>query len=99
MKQKPSDYFLGAILRGYEKEAAEHPDKAATCSGIWDQVCMECIQKSGAFAEMFAWDTRKGHHNRIGTIMETIEAGLVPSLRLDRTTHGGKPIVVRDSPQ
>lgn len=92
MKQKPSDYFCGAILRAYNQEALS--GKAVTPSGIWDRVCWECIQKSGAFVEMFAWDTRKAHQNRVGTIRDTIEAGFVPGLKMDLDGRG-RMIVVK----
>ena len=78
---KPSEYFLVAILRGYDAE--ELRGKAVTCSGIWNHVCMECLRRQNGFAIMFQWDTSKAQRkNRIGTIKECIERGLVPGLRL-----------------
>lgn len=87
----PSDYFLGAILRGYDAERAAHPDKPVTPSAIWDQAVMECLRRGqGSFTTLFEWDTSRGagRRNRIGTIAETIEAGLVPGLRLARDAKG-----------
>lgn len=76
----PSQRFVGAILRGYDKEAKSGE---VTCSGIWDQVVMECFGRSGAFQAMFEWDTSKAQtKNRIGTIAECIRRGHVPGLRL-----------------
>ena len=77
----PSEYFIGAILRGYAIE--EVRGKSVTCSAIWDQVCMECLRRQGGFQTMFAWDNSKAKSiNRIGTIQSCIERGLVPGLRL-----------------
>jgi len=89
---KPSERFLGAILRGFNAE--ERTGKAVTCSGIWDRVVMECLQEQGGFTTMFAWDTSQAMSiNRIGTIRECIERGLVPGLRL--LAQGRGLIVVR----
>jgi hypothetical protein len=89
---EPSDYFLGAIRRGYDAE--ERSGKTVTCSGIWDHVCMECLRRQGGFNTMFAWDNSKAKSiNRIGTIQECIERELVPGLRL--LSQGRGLIVVR----
>jgi len=90
-RQKPSEYFLGAILRGYEKEYADKGEVA--CSGIWNQVVIECLRASGAFPTMFEWDKRKGNVNRIGTIADCIRAGLVPGLRLEMNEKGRERVV------
>lgn len=78
---KPSEYFIGAILRGFNRAEAER-DGPVTCSSIWDYVVMECLHK-GDFETMFAWDTSTAKNkNRIRDIMECIERGHVPGLRL-----------------
>jgi hypothetical protein len=78
---KPSEYFVGAILRGFDRAEAER-DGPVTCSQIWDYVVMECLHKQD-FETMFTWDTSKAKNkNRIRDIMETIRRGLVPGLRL-----------------
>lgn len=82
VKQIPSEYFLGAILRGYAKAERDH-GRVEPCA-IWDNICMECMRVRGRFEAMFAWDTRKSEQNRIGTIIESLEAGLVPGLRVVR---------------
>ncbi len=92
-KRKPSEYFLGAILRGFDAESSAHPGRPVTASGIWDRICMECAPRLGAFEAMFAWDSRKGSVNRIGTIQETVAAGLVPGL-VAGVDARGRPIVV-----
>ena len=79
---KPSEYFVGAILRGFDKAEAER-DGPVTCSAIWDYVVMECLRRHDGFKTMFAWDTSTAQNkNRIGDIMECIERGHVPGLRL-----------------
>lgn len=84
---KPSQYFIGAILRGFDK--AEVKDKPVTCSMIWDYVVMECL-RAHDFNTMFAWDTSKAQNkNRIRDIMECIERGHVPGLRLNRLRSRG----------
>ena len=89
---KPSEYFMGAILRGYDAEAKI--SKPVTCSGIWDHVVMECLRRQGGFEIMFEWDTSKAQSiNRIGTIQECIKRGHVPGLRL--RADGNKLVVVR----
>jgi hypothetical protein len=90
MKDKPSEYFIGAILRGYLAEKAA--GKSVTPNAIWDHICMECLRERG-FERMFEWDTRKARQNRIGTIMEVIEQGWVPvsgGKRLEISYCGGK---------
>ncbi len=77
---KPSQYFVGAILRGFDKAEAE--GKSVTCSKIWDYVVVECLRQ-GDFETMFTWDTSTAKSkNRIGDIIECIERGYVPGLRL-----------------
>ena len=78
---KPSEYFVSAIRRGFDKAEAE-PDGPVTCSMIWDHVIVECLRK-GDFKNLFAWDTSIAQNkNRIGDIMECIRRGYVPGLRL-----------------
>ena len=90
---KPSEYFVGAILRGYDKEA--HSGEV-TCSGIWNHVVMECFRQTGGFTFMFGWDTSKAQNkNRIATIAESIRRGHVPGLRLAENERG-REIVVED---
>ena len=84
---KPSQYFVGAILRGYDQEAKN--GCAVTCSGIWDHIVMECMRQRGAFETMFEWDTSKARNiNRIGTIAECIRRGHVPRLQLAQDNRG-----------
>jgi len=80
-RNRPSENYLGAILRGYDK--AKQEGKEVTPSKIWDYVAMECLRTQGGFCTMFAWDSRKSV-NRVGDILEVIEAELVPGLRLVR---------------
>ena len=88
-RDQPSENYLGAILRGYDK--AKEKYAKVTPSEIWDFVVMECLHAPGGFRTMFAWDSRKSV-NRVGDILEIIEAGFVPGLRLER--QNGKAIVV-----
>ena len=68
---RPSEYFVGAILRGFNKAEAER-DGPVTCSQVWDYVVMECLHR-GDFESMFAWDTSKAKNkNRIRDIMECV---------------------------
>ena len=79
---QPSELFLGAILRAYDKAKAR--EGQVTCSKLWDYIVMECMRVCGGFTRMFAWDESKAKNkNRIRTIMETIERGHVPGLRVD----------------
>lgn len=88
---KPSEYFIGAILRGFDK--AESGGGQVTCSKIWDYIVMECLGRRDGFMLMFAWDTSTAKSkNRIKDIMECIERGYVPGLRL-RTA--GRSVVER----
>ena len=90
---KPSEYFLGAILRAYDKESAKH--ERVTCSALWDHVVMECLRASDGFRTMFAWDESKAKNkNRIHTIAETIRRGHVPGLALS-TDDRGREVVIR----
>ena len=88
-RDRPSEYYLGAILRGFDKAQEQHGQ--VTSSEIWDNVVMECLHSRDGFRAMFAWDNRKSV-NRVGDILEVIEAGFVPGLRIERTN--GKPVVV-----
>ncbi len=90
-RQKPSEYFLGAILRGYDKSVAERG--SASCADIWNYVCMECLRRTEGFLIMFEWDARKGNINRIGTIADCIKAGLVPGLELEQDERGRERVV------
>jgi len=81
-RDKPSENYLGAILRGYDKAKLEGTE--VTPSKIWNYVAMECFHMPGGFRTMFAWDSRKSSVNRVGDILEIIEAELVPGLRLVR---------------
>ncbi len=88
---RPSQHFVGAILRGYDKESK---NSEVTCSGIWDHIVMECFGRSGAFEAMFEWDTSKAQNtNRIGTIAECIQRGRVPGLRLDYNAKSREIVV------
>jgi hypothetical protein len=95
LKHRPSDLFTGTILQGFIAE--ERAGKSViTASAIWDHVCAHCLRSPGGFTVMFAWDTDKRQGtNRIGTILECIEAGYVPGLKLERNAKGGL-YVVRD---
>ena len=88
-RDKPSEYYLGAILRAYDR--AKKEGGQPTPSKLWDYVVMECLRSSGGFRTMFAWDRRKSV-NRVGDIMEVIEAGWVPGVRLEQ--QDGKAVVV-----
>jgi len=79
-RDKPSEYFIGAILRGYDAEVAAENDP--TPADIWNRIVIECIHR-GDFKTMFRWDTSKGESNRVRDIAECIERGFVPGLRLD----------------
>ena len=80
----PNQYFIGAILRGFDKAKAEGGGPV-TCSQIWDYVVMECLRQRDGFKMMFTWDTSKAQSkNRIGDIMECIRRGHVPGLQLRR---------------
>ena len=91
---RPSEHFLGALLRAYDRELAS--EGRVTCSGIWDGIVIECMRSPiGSFDLMFEWDKSKAQRkNRIGTIAETIRRGHVPGLSLD-TDERGREIVVR----
>jgi hypothetical protein len=89
---RPSEYFLGAILRAYDKEAVKGSE--VTCSALWDHIVIECLQGHDRFKTMFAWDKSKAKSkNRIGTIAETIRRGHVPDLALE-TNGRGREVVV-----
>ena len=83
---RPSEYFLGAILRAYDTAQAE--GRQVTPSALWDYVVMECLRR-GDFVTMFRWDTSTAKNkNRIRDIAECLERGLVPGLRLGRDDRG-----------
>jgi len=85
---KPSQPFLGAILRAYDRAIKERGGEVA-CSSLWDYVVMECFFAPGGFVTMFAWDESKAKNkNRIHTIAETIRRGHVPGLRLGENERG-----------
>ena len=89
---KPSELFLGAIQRGYDKE--KMPGKLVTCSDIWNQVVMECVRVQGGFITMFQWDKSKAKtKNRIRTIAECIRRGHVPGLQLGEDERGREIVV------
>lgn len=93
MKSQPSDYFVAAVLRGYDAEVAA--GRIGTPTGIWDRVCIECIETPDGFRNAFEWDTPRRKVNRIGTIRDCIAAGQVPGLRLT-TDDRGHLVVVKD---
>ena len=89
-RDQPSEHYLGAILRAYDK--AKKEGGQPTPSKLWDYVVMECLHSSGGFRTMFAWDRRK-NVNRVGDIMEVIEASFVPGLRIE---YEGRKAIVTD---
>ncbi len=94
-KNPPSELFVGAILRAFDKAAAS--GRPVEVNRIWDGICGECISGGqGSFSRMFEWDRSqvKGGVNRIGTIAETIAGGFVPGLALGRDAKG-REVVVR----
>ena len=92
-RDKPSEYFLGAILRGYDAEL--EAGRVPTVGGIWNQICMECIKRPGAFQTMFQWDTSKAKNgkNRLKDIAECFERELVPGLKLEHDRRGREVVV------
>ncbi len=89
---RPSQNFMGAILRGYDKEAVK--EGPVTCAGIWNQVTMECLRMRGGFTAMFQWDTSRAKSiNRIGTIAEVIERFMGTMLVLEKDERGKKIVV------
>ena len=93
-KDRPSEYYLGAILRAFDRAKEKHFQAVPgpiTPSELWDNVVMECLRSQGGFRMMFEWD-RRNNVNRVGDILEVIEAGLVPGLRIER--QNGKAVVV-----
>lgn len=81
-RDKPSDYFVGAILRAFNRAQAERG--TVTCSKLWDYVVMECFRRRDGFKIMFEWDTSKAQSkNRIHTIAECIRRGHVPGLQVN----------------
>jgi hypothetical protein len=91
-RDKPSEYFLGAILRAYDNARQQHPGKEIAPAHLWDYVVMECLRSPGGFTTMFQWSTRK-NANRIGDIMDAIGAGLVPGLVLGENKRGQKIVI------
>lgn len=86
-RNKPSEQFLGAILRAYDK--ANTGGKPVTCSTIWDYIVFECLREYGGFTRMFEWDkSQTKSTNRIRTIAETIQGGYVPGLALSKDEVG-----------
>jgi len=92
---KPSEYFLGAILRAYDTARRHKPEESPSPSALWDYICMEALRRgTGGFEILFTWDhSRAKDKNRIGTIIEVIEAGYVPGLKLARGKRGGFLVV------
>ena len=91
---KPSQYFMGVILRGFAAETEKNGE--VTCAGIWDHIVMECLQRRDGFLVMFDWDTSTAQNkNRIGTIAECIRRGHVPTLSLAQNARG-RDIVVKE---
>jgi len=81
---KPSEDFIAAIQIGYRREVES--GKSVTPSAIWNHVVFFCLQTPRGFETMFAWDTSRKpwqSRNRISTILEVIQAGYVPGLRMD----------------
>ncbi len=94
-RNPPSELFVGAILRAFDKAAASGKD--VEVNRIWDGIVGECLHMPGkGFLAMFDWDRSnvKGGVNRIGTIAECIAGGFVPGLALGRDAKG-REIVVR----
>ena len=88
---RPSEYFLGTILRAYGRAMDE--GVPATPERLWSYICLEAVHERGAFEAMFEWDSRKGRQNRIGTIIDVIGEGWVPCMgrkRLDILYCGGR---------
>ena len=86
---RPSEYFLGAILRAYD--LSDGKGKPVTCSHLWNFIVMECLRSKDGFRTMFAWDASKAQNiNRIHTIAETIRRGHVPGLVLRQDERGGE---------
>lgn len=89
---KPSEYFMGVVLRAYDK--AEAGGKPVTCSALWHYVVMEGLQARGGFQTMFEWDTSKAKNvNRIRTIAEVIEGFMGQWLILERDEKGREHVV------
>lgn len=92
-RDRPSEYFCGAILRGYDAELAT--GRVPTPSSIWDHVVIECLRKSD-FVTMFRWDTSTAKNkNRIKDIMDAIERGYVPGIELAEDKKGRVVVVPR----
>lgn len=91
MRQQPSAVFLAAVRRAYDEAKAER--EPVTPSAIWDWVCMRAAPVQGQFTFLFEWDNRRSRVNRIATIIEVIEAGLVPGLEMGQDNRG-RAIVV-----
>ena len=96
---RPSEYFIGAILRAYDREQ-QRGQRAVTCSALWDHIVIECLRTRGGFDAMFAWDQSKARSiNRIGTITEAIQRGFVPGLALDRDARGRETVSAAAEPR
>lgn len=93
---KPSEYFVGAILRAFD-QASEKPG-SITASALWTHICIETATILGGFTKMFEWDESKAQSiNRIHTIRETISRGFVPGLVLAHDDRG-REIVQGETP-
>lgn len=92
-RDKPSEYFCGAILRGYDAEL--QAGRVPTVAGIWNNICIECMQRPGAFQTMFQWDTSKAKNgkNRLHDIAESIQRGFVPGVALAHDAKGREVVV------
>ncbi len=92
-KNPPSEQFIAAILLGYEQAKKAHG--RVTCADIWDGVVGVCLRVPGGFISMFSWDKSnvKTGVNRIGTIYETVQAGMVPGLCISHDAQGREIVV------
>ncbi len=82
MDPQPSQLFLGAIQRGFDRSARFHDH--ITVGDLWCQVLSECTMLPGGLARMFDWDPRRSNERRCrtDTIRRCIREGLVPGLAL-----------------
>jgi hypothetical protein len=93
-KNRPSELFLGAVCRGYDKTVKKHG--RVSCSDIWNEIVAECLHMGqGGFSRMFNWDKTAGKAgvNRIRTIAECIAGGFVPGLALAKDGRGREIVV------
>lgn len=90
---RPSEYFLGMILRAYDKARKNEYGAHVTPSKIWNYVVMECLANRD-FVTPFAWDTSTAKKkNRIRDIAECLKQGLVPGLELALDERGHEIVV------